>query len=124
MTWEELTDLLSELAEQFETKVNINRMVGLETVMLHLVPVAYFCSMKFTGELIVGMYEGKENRLVGKENFPLAELTPEFVRRRVGDAAREWWVHHMDFEVVREMMQNLSLEKLSRHPLRDVEGAG
>ena len=35
---------------------------------------------------------------------------PEFVRERVGDAAREWLFQQMDFQVVLEMMQNLSLK--------------
>ena len=122
MTWEELHDLLTELGDQFESKARVNHQYGISTVALHFVPVAWFISMKPQGDLTIGVYEGEEKRLRGTEIIPLSELTPEFVRERVGNAAREWLVQAMDFDVVREMMQNLSLEKLSHHPLRDMEG--
>ena len=89
MTWDELTALLSMLAEEQETEVKIIPIKGLDAVFLHLVPVAWFSSMKFAGALNIGVYEGDENRLVGTEQIPLAELTPEFVRKKVDAAAIE-----------------------------------
>ncbi|MBE7157166.1 MAG: hypothetical protein INR62_01800 [Rhodospirillales bacterium] len=122
MTWEELSDLFTELGEQFDTKVYVTHQHGMSACALHFVPVAWFISMKVTNEMSMGVYEGESNRLCGTGGIPLAELTPEFVREKVGDAAREQLLRGMDSQVVREMMENLTREKLSRQPLRDVQG--
>ena len=119
MTWEELTALLSKLAEEQETEVKIIPIKGLEAVFLHLVPVAWFSSMKFAGALNIGVYEGDENRLVGTEQIPLAELTPEFVRQKVEAAAIEQFSRLLDPEAVAEF-----LERFPKPTLRDVKGAG
>ncbi len=83
MTWDEITQLLTELGEQYDVKVHVVKRDGLDTVALHLPPVAWFVSMKFVGSLNMGVYEGDEHRLVGTEQIPLVELTAEFVRERV-----------------------------------------
>ena len=119
MTWEELTELLTELADEYDKKIHVTHQHGLDAVALHFVPVAYFISMKFTGVLNIGTYEGEEKRLVPTEQIPLPELTLEFVHERVQAAAREQFVTSLDFDAVREMMQ-----QLARPPLRDVQGAG
>ena len=92
MTWDELTALLSSLAREHGTEAKVVPLEGLEAVFLHLAPVAWFSSVKFVGALNIGVYQGDENRLVGTEQFPLAELTPEFVRERV-DEVRGRAVH-------------------------------
>ena len=117
MTWEELTALLTELADEYETKIHVTHQHGVSAVALHFVPVAWFISMKLTGELGIGVYEGDENRLVGTGSIPLAELTPEFVRKRVQEAAREQILGTMDFSTVGDI-----LGLTSKPPLRDVEG--
>ena len=119
MTWEELTDLLSQLAKEHDTEAEVVPIQGLEAVFLHLVPVAWFSSMKFAGALNIGVYEGEENRLVGTEQIPLPELTPKFVRKRVETAAAEQFGLCLDPEAVRDF-----LERFPRPQLRDVEGAG
>ena len=88
MTWDELTALLSSLAQEHGTEAKVVPLEGLEAVFLHLAPVAWFSSMKFVGALNVGVYQGEENRLVGTEQIPLAELTPEFVRETGGESRR------------------------------------
>ena len=119
MTWEELTGLLSGLAEEHENKAHVVRRDGMDTIALHFVPVAWFVSMRFTGTLNMGIYQGEENRLVGTEQIPLAELTPAFVRERVEKAAAEQFTLSLDPEAVDEF-----LEGFPRPRLRDVEGAG
>lgn len=119
MTWDELTALLSELAEHYETKLNLVPIEGLESVFLHFVPVAWFSSMKFAPTLNIGVYEGEEKRIVGTEQIPLAELTPEFVRERVGKAAHQQFSLCLDPEAVRDF-----LERFPRPQLRDMEGTG
>ena len=119
MTWDELTALLSMLAEEQETEVKIIPIKGLEAVFLHLVPVAWFSSMKFAGALNIGVYEGDENRLVGTEQIPLAELTPEVVRKKVEAAAIEQFSRLLDPEAVAEF-----LERFPRPTMRDVKDAG
>ena len=117
MTWDELSALLSKLAEEHDTKARIIPIEGLEAVFLHLVPVAWFSSMKFAGALNIGVYQGDENRLVGTEQIPLAELTPEFVRERVEKAAVEQFSRCLDPEAVRDF-----LEQFPRPQLRDIDG--
>ncbi len=119
MTWDELSALLSELAEKHDTKARVVPIEGLEAVFLHLVPVAWFSSMKFACALNIGVYQGDEHRLVGTEQIPLAELTPEFVREKVQAAAVEQFSRLLDPEAVAEF-----LERFPRPKLRDVQGAG
>ena len=75
--------------------------------------------MKFAGALNMGVYEGDENRLVGTEQIPLAELTPEFVREKVEVAAVKQFSLLLDPEAVAEF-----LERFPRPQMRDMEGAG
>lgn len=119
MTWDELTALLSKLAQQHDTELKVVPIQGLEAVFLHFVPVAWFSSMKFAGALNIGVYQGDENRLVGTEQIPLAELTPEFVHQRVKKAAAEQFSRLLDPEAIRDF-----LERFPRPELRDMEGAG
>ena len=119
MTWDELTALLFELAREHDTKLNVVSTPGAETVFLHLAPVAWFCSMKIANALNVGVYQGEENRLVGTEQIPLAELTGEFVRARVEKAAAEQFGLLLDPQAVTDF-----LERFPRPQMRDMEGAG
>ena len=123
MTWNELTDLLTKLGEGYDLKVHVVRREGLDTVALHIVPVAWFVAMRFTGALNMGVYEGAENRLVGTEQIPLAELTPEFVRDRV-DAAIDKAVAARGVELVLDPEAvRMFLEKFPRPQMRDIEGS-
>ncbi len=123
MTWDELTDLLTRLGEGYDLKVHVVRREGLDTVALHIVPVAWFTSMRFTGALNMGVYKGEENRLVGTEQIPLAELTPEFVRERV-DAAMDRAVAARGVELVLDPEAvRMFLEKFPRPQMRDIEGS-
>ena len=119
MTWEELTDLLSQLAKEHDTEAKVVPIQGLEAVFLHLVPVAWFSSMKMVPALNIGVYEGEERRIVGTEQIPLAELTPEFVREKVQQAAAQQFSLSLDPQAVSDF-----LEQFPRPQLRDVEDAG
>ena len=119
MTWDELTALLSELAEHYETKLNVVPIEGLESVFLYFVPVAWFSSMKFAPTLNIGVYQGEEKRIVGTEQIPLTELAPEFVRERVNHAALQQFALSFDPQVVSDF-----LEQSPRPRLRDVDGVG
>ena len=79
MTWDELTDLLTRLGEGYDLKVHVVRREGLDTVALHIVPVAWFVAMRFTGALNMGVYEGDENRLVS-----LCDLSPDTIKLSLG----------------------------------------
>lgn len=119
MTWDELTALLSALAREHDTKLNDVSTPGAETVFLHLAPVAWFCSMKIANALNVGVYQGEENRLVGTEQVPLAELTSEFVRARVEKATAAQFGLLLDPQAVSDF-----LEQFPRPTFRDVQSAG
>ena len=79
MTWEEIADLLITFGE----KVHVIRGDNADAVSLQLVPAGWFVSIKSSGVLNMGTYEGKENRLVGTRTIPFAELKPEFLRHEV-----------------------------------------
>ena len=111
MTWDELTDLLTELGEQYDVKVHVVKRDGLDTVALHLPPVAWFVSMKFVNSLNIGVYEGDDHQLVGTEQIPLAELTPEFVRERVERAACEVIGLALDPDAVRDFFAHLQEQR-------------
>lgn len=81
MTWEELVTLLIETGE----KVHIVRAEGADAVSLQLPPAGWFASMKATGELNVGVYEGADNRLVGTRVVALAALDPDVLRAEVAE---------------------------------------
>ena len=118
MTWDELTGLLEQLGPDHNVTVHTVRRDGMDTVALHFVPVAWFVSMRFTGALNIGVYEGEENRLVGTEQIPLGELTPAFVRARVKASAEQFGLR-LDPQAVSDF-----LERFPGPQLRDVEGAG
>ena len=74
--------------------------------------------MKFAGALNMGVYQGDENQLVGTEQIRLAEVTPEFVREKVNDAAVEQFSRLLDPEAVSEF-----LEHFPKPTFRDVQSA-
>ncbi len=111
MTWDELTELLITLGEQHDVKVHVVKRDGLDTVALHLPPVAWFVSMKFANSLNMGVYEGDDHRLVGTEQIPLAELTPEFVRERVERAACEVLGLALDPDAVHDFFTRLQEQR-------------
>ena len=111
MTWDELTELLIELGEQYDVKVHVVKRDGLDTVALHLPPVAWFVSMKFANSLNMGVYEGDEHRLVGTGQIPLAELTPEFVRERVEQSACEVLGLALDPDAVHDFFTRLQEQR-------------
>ena len=89
MTWEELTQLLTELAHEHGTEVKVIREAGLEAVFLHLVPVAWFSSMKFTNALNMGVYQGEDKPAgwhqadsLGRSDFGVCPRKGERRRRR------------------------------------------
>ena len=79
MTWEEITDLLITFGE----KVHVIRGDDADAVSLQLVPAGWFVSIKSSGVLNTGTYEGEDNRLVATRTIPFAELTPEFLRQEI-----------------------------------------
>ena len=82
MNWEELVELLISFGE----KVHVVRGEGADAVSLHLAPVAWFVSIKSSGNLSMGIYEGDDLRLAGTRTIPLSELEPDFLRREVATA--------------------------------------
>ena len=100
MTWEELLSLLISFGE----KLHVIRGDESDAVSLQVVPFAWFVSIKSSGVLNIGTYSGEENRLVGTRTFPLAELTPEFVRAEVADALGKQVAALLDTDALRELL--------------------
>lgn len=100
MTWEEIVELLIAFGE----KVHVVRGDGLDTVSLQVVPVGWFIAMKSAGVLNMGTYEGDDNRLVGTQAIPFAELTPDFLREEVSTAFGKQIAEMLDPEAVRDFL--------------------
>ena len=81
MTWEEVVSLLISTG----SNVHVVRAEGADAVSLQLPPAGWFVSLKETGALNLGIYEGDDNRLVGTRTMPLEEVTPEFLRAEVDE---------------------------------------
>ncbi len=81
MTWEQLVTLLIETGEN----VHVVRAEGADAVSLQLPPAGWFVSMKATGKLNVGVYEGDDNRLVGTRVVALGDVTPDALRAEVAE---------------------------------------
>lgn len=112
MTWEEIVSLFISLGE----KVHLIRGGEMDTVSLQLVPIAWFVSIKSSGVLNMGIYEGDDNRLVGTRTIPFAELSPEFLNQEVGAALAKQLVSMLDSEVVRDLLQERAFRN-RRFPL-------
>ena len=72
----------------------------------------------------MGVYEGDEHRLVGTEQIPLAELTPELVRERVERAACELLGLALDPDAVRDFFARLQAQRsrdTGQNRFRDID---
>lgn len=103
MTWEEIVELLISFGE----KVHVIRGDNADAVSLQLVPVAWFVSMKSSGVLNTGIYEGEDNRLVATRTIPFAEITPEFLRQEVANALAKQVASLLDPEALRDYLDRL-----------------
>ena len=102
MTWEEIAELLITFGE----KVHVIRGDNADAVSLQLVPVSWFVSIKSSGVLNTGIYEGEDNRLVGTRTIPFAELTPEFLRQEVQKAMAEQVAYFLDSAALRDCLDS------------------
>ena len=109
MTWEEIADLLIAFGE----KVHVVRGDGADAVSLQFAPAGWFVSIKSTGVLNMGTYEGDDNRLVGTRTIPFAELTPEFLRAEIQRVMWEQMTTYLDSGAMSDYLS--SLKKKKRH---------
>jgi hypothetical protein len=110
MTWEEIVRLFISFGE----RVHLVRGDGLDAVSLQIVPIAWFISIKATGQLNMGIYEGEENQLVGTRAVPFAELTPEFLRAQVADALAKQITVMLNPNAVRDFFSTLENKERPR----------
>ena len=110
MSWEELLSLLISFGE----KLHVIRGDESDAVSLQVVPFAWFVSIKSSGVLNLGTYEGNENRLVGTQSIPLAELTPEFVRAAVAEALGKQMEAMLDADALTEFREQAKRRKRPR----------
>ena len=100
MTWEEIADLLITFGE----KVHVIRGDNADAVSLQLVPAGWFVSIKSSGILNMGTYQGDDNRLVGTRTIPFAELTPDFLRQEVQKVMSEQVLSFLDSDAMRDYL--------------------
>ena len=111
MTWEEIADLLITFGE----KVHVVRGDSADAVSLQFVPVGWFVSIKFSGVLNTGTYEGEDNRLIQKQTIPFAELTPEFLRQEVQKAMAEQAAILLDSDAMRDCLDSAKRSPRQRY---------
>ncbi len=107
MTWEEFVTLFIS----YQQAVHVIRGDGLDAVSLQLAPAAWFVSIKSSGSLNIGVYEGDELRLVGTRTIPLAELEPTFLRREIEEALGKQIAALLDSEAVSDFLKRLDRRK-------------
>ncbi len=107
MTWEELVTLFIS----YQQAVHVIRGDGLDAVSLQLAPAAWFVSIKSSGRLNIGIYEGDELRLVGTRTIPLAELEPTFLRREIEEALGKQIIALLEPEAVADFLKRLDDRK-------------
>ena len=103
MTWEELVTLFIS----YQQAVHVIRGDGLDAVSLQLAPAAWFVSIKSSGILNIGVYEGDDLRLVGTHTIPLMELEPGFLRREIEEALEKQIVALLDPQAVNDFLKCL-----------------
>ena len=103
MTWEELvTPFIS-----YQQAVHVVRGDGLDTVSLQHAPVAWSVSIKSSGGLNFGTYEGDDLRLVGTRTIPLMELEPGILRREMEEALEKQIVALFDPSAVGNFLKRM-----------------
>ena len=107
MTWEELVTLFIS----YRQAVHVIRGDGLDAVSLQLAPAAWFVSIKSSGRLNIGIYEGDELRLVGTRTIPLADLEPSFLRREIEEAFGKQIIPLLDSDAVSIFLKRLDGRK-------------
>lgn len=110
MTWEEITDLLISFGE----KVHVIRGNDADAVSLQLAPAGWFVSMKSSGVLNIGAYEGEDNRLVGTRTIPFAEITPEFLRQEVQKVMSEQMTSSLASDALRAYLDSAEQKRRGR----------
>ena len=110
MTWEEIAALLITFGE----KVHVIRGNDADAVSLLLVPAGCFVSIKTSGVLNIGAYEGHDNRLVGTRTIPFAELTPDFLRHEVQKVMSEQVVSFLDSDALRDYLDSAEPKRPGR----------
>ncbi len=110
MTWEEISDVLIAFSE----KVHVVRGDDADAVSLQLVPAGWFVSIKSSGVLNTGTYEGKENRRVGTRTIPFAEITPEFLRHEVQKVMSEQMTTYLDSDAMRAYLDSAEQKRRGR----------
>ena len=88
----------------FGEKVHVIRGDDADAVSLQLVPAGWFVSIKSSGVLNMGTYEGDDNRLVGTRTIPFAKLTPEFLRAEVQRVMSEQMTAYLDSDAMRDYL--------------------
>ena len=107
MTWEELVTLFIS----YQQAVHVIRGDGLDAVSLQLAPAAWFVSIKSSGQLNIGIYEGDELRLIGTRTIPLAELEPSFLHRGIEEALGKQIVALLDPDAVNDFLKRFDGRK-------------
>ena len=83
----------------------------MDTLALHVIPVAWFVAMKSPGRLYVGTYQGPEHRIVATKNFTFEQLTPTLLKQEVTDALADQVGHLLDPQDLKRILSKLPLSR-------------
>src|SRR5438094_8961775 len=111
MTYEEVAQRLTDMGEHGGVGVFIVCGERMETMALHVIPVAWFVAMKSLGRLYVGTYEGPEHRIVGTKSFSFERLTPTLIRQEVSNALADQVGRLLDPQDLKKILSKLPVSR-------------
>ena len=121
MTYEQVAQRLTDMGMHAGVGVFIVRGENMDTMGLHVIPVAWFVAMKSLGSLYVGTYEGPDHRIVGTMNFTFERLTPTLLKQEVSDALADQIGHLLDPQDLKRILSKLPLSRDRFEPNRNPE---
>ena len=111
MTYEQVAQRLTDMGMHAGVGVFIVRGENMDTMGLHVIPVAWFVAMKSLGRLYVGTYEGPEHRIVGTKNFSFERLTPTLLKQEVSNALADHVGHLLDPQDLKKILSKLPVSR-------------
>ncbi len=111
MTYEQVAQRLTDMGMHAGVGVFIVRGENMDTMGLHVIPVAWFVAMKSLGRLYVGSYAGPEHRVVGTKSFSFERLTPTLLKQEVSNALADQAGHLLDPQDLKKILSKLPVSR-------------
>ena len=111
MTYEQVARQFTDIHLHAGVGVYVVQGENVDTVALHIIPVAWFIAMKKLGRLYIGTYERPEHRIIGTKNFSFDEITHAFLKEEVSNALADQVGHMLDPQALKELLSKLPVSR-------------